>query len=160
MTEVVLPTMDEYLSARADLRRAVLACIVAWHTRDYLKEALGLPLGDIDTRMRALCSFSFDVIEGVANGSKHFRNTKGAFRFTPGDEKQVPIFAFDVPGAGWDQGRWEVPGLEVEHQGNRVFVDFCLCAILGSFGRAFASEFSVLDLDRYGAMTPGWIPPS
>ena len=120
MTEVVLPTVDEYLLARADLRRAVLACIVVWHVRDYLKKAVGLGLGDVDTKMKTLCEFSFDVIEGIANGSKHFRNSRGAFHFTPGDERRVPVAAFDVPGAGWDQGRWDVPGLRVEHQDQRV----------------------------------------
>ena len=157
-TEVVLPTVDEYLLARADARRAILACIVAWHIRDYLKQALGTPLSHVDASMNALCSFSYQVLEGVANGSKHFRNDRGEFHFTPGDEKQVPIFAFDVPGAGWGEGRWDVPGLQIEHQGKRVFVDFCLCAVLGSVGRAFSSEFKGIDLDRYGAMVPGWKP--
>jgi hypothetical protein len=158
ITEVVLPTVDEYLLARADLRRAVLACIVAWHVRDYLKKGLGLSLGEVDARIKALCRFSFDVLEGLANGSKHFRNDKGDFHFTPGDEKPVPIFAFDTPGAGWDEGRWDVPGLQIEHRGHRVFVDHCLCAVLGSFGRAFPAEFIGIDLDRYGAMVPGWKP--
>ena len=160
ITEVVLPTVDEYLAARGDVRRAVLACIVSWHTRDYLKQALRLGLADVDEKMDGLCKFSYDVVEGIANGSKHFRNTKGDFHYTPGDEKHVPAFAFDVPGAGWNQGRWEVPGLEVEHQRQRVFVDFCLCAVIGSLGRAFPTEFWGLNLDRYGSMVPGWKSPS
>jgi hypothetical protein len=160
MTEVVLPTVDEYLLARADLRRAILACIVVWHVRDYLKQALGLGLGDVNTKMKTLCEFSFDVIEGIANGSKHFRNSRGDFLFTPGEEKHVPAAAFDVPGAGWDQGRWDVPGLEVEHQGQHAFIDSCLCAVVGSLGRAFPPEFEGLNLDRYGAMVPGWTSPS
>lgn len=160
MTEVVLPTVDEYLLARADLRRAVLACIVVWQVRDYLKQALGLGLGDVDTKMKTLCESSFDVIEGIANGSKHFRNNRGAFHFTPGDERRVPVAAFDVPGAGWDQGRWDVPGLKVEHQGQPAFVDLCLCAVVGSFGRAFPGDFASLDLDRYASIVPGGTPRS
>ena len=155
MQTVVLPTVDEYLVARGDQRRAILACIVAWHVRDYLKNSLGCPLSIVDSKMKAICEISYEVLAGIANGSKHFRNNQGSFHFTPGDEKFVPIFAFDVPGAGWDQGRWDVPGLQNEHRGHEVFIDFCLCAVVGSYGQAFAGEFAGLDLDKYGKMTPG-----
>ena len=65
-------------------------------------------------------------MEGVCLGSKHVRNTqRGDFKFTPGDEKSIPVFAWDVSG-GWDVGRWDIPGLEVEHQGHRAFIDICL----------------------------------
>jgi hypothetical protein len=159
MSEIVLPTVDEYLDARDNLRRGALACIVAWHVRDYLKHTTALKFTDIDAKMKGLCAFSFDVVEGVALGSKHVRNTRqGDFRFTPGDQKVIPAFALDVPGAGLDQGRLDVAGLEVEHQGHRAFVDFCLCAFIGSFGRAFPAEFAGSDLERYGAMVRGWTP--
>jgi hypothetical protein len=55
--------------------------------------------------------------------------------------------------------RWDIPGLEVEHQGQRVFIDFCLCAVLGAVGLAFPVEFSGVDLEGYGKWVPGW-PPS
>jgi hypothetical protein len=150
VSAIVLPTVDEYLAATGDLRRAILACVVTYHVRDYLAAGSGCSKSEVDRRIRALTAFSFDVVEGVCNGSKHVRNTQGDFKFTPGDEKSIPVAAFDVPGAGWDQGRWDIPGLEVEHQGQRGFIDFCLCAVLGALGRAFSAEFSGVDLEGYG----------
>jgi hypothetical protein len=160
VSEIVIPTVDEYLAATGDLRRAILACVVTYHVRDYLAEAGICSRTEVDRRIKALCAFSFDVVEGVCNGSKHVRNTKrGDFKFTPGDEKSIPVAAWDVPGAGWDMGRLDIPGLAVEHQGQRVFIDFCLCAVLGTVGLAFPAEFSGVDLEGYGKRVPGW-PPS
>jgi hypothetical protein len=161
VSEIVLPTVDEYLAATGDLRRAILACVVTYHVRDYLAEAGICSRTEVDRRIKALCgAFSFDVVEGVCLGSKHVRNTKrGDFQFTPGDEKPIPGFYWDVPGAGWDRARWDIPGLEVEHQGQRGFIDFCLCAVLGALGQAFPAEFSGVDLEGYGKRAPGW-PPS
>jgi hypothetical protein len=155
VSKIVLPTVDEYLAATGDLRRAILACGVTYHVRDYLAAAIGCSMGEVDRRIRALCTFSYDVVEGVCLGSKHVRNTKqGDFKFTPGDEKPIPVAAFDVAGAGWDQARWDIPGLEVEHQGQREFIDFCLCAVLGAIGRAFPAEFWGVDLEGYGKRAP------
>src|ERR1700722_10299747 len=91
---IVLPTIDEYLAATGDLRRAILACGVTYHVRDYLVAAgSSCSMGEVDRRIKALCAFSFDVVEGVCLGSKHVRNTKqGDFKFTPGDEKSIPVF--------------------------------------------------------------------
>jgi hypothetical protein len=160
VSEIVLPTVDEYLAATGDLRRAILACVVTYHVRDYLAEAGICSRSEFDRRIRALCAFSFDVVEGVCNGSKHVRNTiRGDFKYSPGDEKPIPVFAFDVAGAGFDEGRLDIPGLEVEHQGQRVFIDFCLCTVLGATGLAFPAEVSSVDLEGYGKRAPGW-PPS
>jgi hypothetical protein len=156
VTQIVLPTVDEYLAATGDLRRAILACGVTYHIRDYLAAASGGSMVEVDKRIRDICAFSFDVVEGVCNGSKHFRNTRGDFQFTPGDEKSIPGFSFDEQSAGWDEARWDIPGLEVEHQGARVFIDSCLCTVLGAVGRAFTAELSDVDLEGYGKRVPGW----
>jgi hypothetical protein len=159
VSEIVLPTVDEYLAATGDLRRAILACVVTYHVRDYLAAASGCSKGEVDRRIGALCAFAFDVVDGVCNGSKHFRNTeRGDFKFTPGDEKSIPVAAWDVPGAGWDMARWDIPGLQIEHQGHRVFIDPCLCAVLGTLGLAFPAELSGVNLERYGKRVPGWPP--
>jgi hypothetical protein len=155
VSKIVLPTVDEYLAATGDLRRAILACGVTYHVRDYLAAASGCSKGEVDRRIKAICAFSFDVVDGVCNGSKHVRNTdRGDFKFSPGDEKSVPAFAFDVPGSGWGEARWDKPGLEVEHQGRREFIDICLCAVLVAIGRAFPAEFSGVDLEGYGKRVP------
>jgi hypothetical protein len=157
VTKIVCPNADEYLSDTGDLRRAVNACGAAYHIGDYVAHARGCSKSDVDRAIKQLCSPSWDVIEGVCNGSKHVRNTShGDFKFTPGDERPIPVFAFDVPGSGWNQARWEIPGLEVDHQGNRLFIDFCLRTVLGAFGRAFPAEFSGVDLESYGQKVPGW----
>jgi len=157
LNQIVLSTVDEYPAATGDLRRAILACGVTYHVRDYLAAVSSCARGEFDRRIRAQCASSFDVVDGVCNGSKHVRNTdRGDFKFTPGDEKSIPVFAFDVPGSGWNDARWDIPGLEVEHQGQRLFIDFCLCAVLGAVGRAFPAEFSGVDLARYGKRVPGW----
>jgi hypothetical protein len=160
VSRIVLPTVDEYLAATGDLRRAILACVVTHHVRDYLAEAGICSRSEVDRRIQALDAFSFDVVDGVCNGSKHVRNTdRGDFKYSPGDERPVPIFALGVAGAGLDEGRWSIPGLEVEHQGRREFIDVCLCAMLGAIGLAFPAEFSGVDLEGYGKRAPGW-PPS
>jgi hypothetical protein len=151
VSEIVLPTVDEYLAATGDLRRAIPACGVTYHVRDYLAEADICSMTEVDRRIKALCGFSFDVVEGVCLGSKHVRNTvRGAFKFTPGDEKSIPAFALDEAGSGLDEARFDIPGLEVEHQGQLFFIDLCLCAVLGAVGRAFLAEFSGVDLEGYG----------
>jgi hypothetical protein len=42
--------------------------------------------------------------------------------------------------------------------GQRVFIDFCLCAVLGAVGLSFPAEVSGVDLERYGKRVPGWPP--
>jgi hypothetical protein len=104
----VIPTVDGYLAARGDLRRAILACDVTYHVRVYLAAASGCSLGEVDRRIRALCTFSYDVVEGVCLGSKHVRNTKRG--------KSIPASALDEAGSGLDEARFDISGLEVEHQ--------------------------------------------
>jgi hypothetical protein len=69
-------------------------------------------------------------------------------------EKEVPAFAWDV--THWDQSRWDVPGLEVDHGGRRLLIDHCLCAALDALGQASPVEFSDVDLESYGQKVPGW----
>lgn len=160
VSEIVLPTVDEYLTATGDLRRAILACVVTYHVRDYLAAAIGCETWEVNLRIKALCgAFSLDVVEGVCNGSKHVRNTKhGDFKFTPGDEKPISVFALDVAGSGLDEGRWDFPCLAVEHQDHSICIDVCLCAVLGTIGLVFPAEFSGIDLEGYGKRVPGWPP--
>ena len=161
VSEIVIPTVDEYLAATGDLRRAILACVVTYHVRDYLAGAGICSKTEVDRRIKALCgAFSFDVVDGVCNGSKHFRNTgRGDFKFTPGDEKSIPVFALDKAGSGLDEGRFDIPCLAVEHQSYSICIDVCLCVVLGTVGLAFPAEFSGVDLEGYGKRVPGW-PPS
>ena len=128
---VVMPTVREFLDARGDLRRAILACIAVYHLPEYMaaaaipdqaskraiKAARETEVDAIRGGINAVCAPSLAVVRGICNGSKH----ANAVRPTT-----VPVFALDVPGAGWDQGRFDVPGLEVDHEGQRLFIDWCL----------------------------------
>ena len=61
--------------------------------------------------------------------------------------------------SGLDEGRWDIPGLEFEHQGCRICIDVRLCAVLGTVDLVFPAEFSGVDLEGYGKRLHGW-PPS
>jgi hypothetical protein len=54
-----------------DRRRAYLACIATYHVRDYLARAEDVKTKAIDALMRGVCANSFDIVEGICNGSKH-----------------------------------------------------------------------------------------
>ena len=136
MSEIVLPTVDEHLKAMGDRRLAYLACIATYHVRDYLSRAGAGDTGAIVAQMRGVCANSFDVVEGICNGSKHCGNSRDDFLFAPGAEQVIPVFAFGVPGSGWGVSRWDVPGLLVEHKGHRMFVDHCVCAVLSTTGNS------------------------
>jgi hypothetical protein len=157
MSQIVLPTVDEYLAATGDRRRAYLACIATYHVRDYLTRAEGAVSKheiersnrEIERKMRGACAHSFDVVEGICNGSKHCGNSRDDFLFAPGAEEAVPVFAFDVPGSGWGVSRWDMPGLLVEHNGHRVFVDYSVCAALSAYGQIFPQRFASIVFQKY-----------
>jgi hypothetical protein len=157
MSQIVLPTVDEYLAATGDRRRAYLACIATYHVRDYLTRAEGavskLEIDrsnrEIKRKMRDACANSFDVVEGICNGSKHCGNDHGGFLFAPGAERAIPAFDFDVPDSGFDASRFDVQGLLVEHNGHRVFVDHSVCAALSAYGQIFPQRFASIDFQKY-----------
>jgi hypothetical protein len=151
-SDIVLPTVQEFLVARNDRRRAYLACITAFHICDYIVRAESPSLDQaamlklLYEALRSECAPSFFVIQGICNGSKRAGADRN-YRFDPGSERDVPVFAFDIPGAGLDQGRWDVPGLEVEYNGQRLFVDWCLQAFLLSVRKLYPHHFHGVDFD-------------
>jgi hypothetical protein len=149
MSQIVLPTVDEYLATTGDRRRAYLACIATYHVRDYLARAEDVSVGEIERNMRGVCANSFDVVEGICNGSKHYRNDYDDFLFAPGSEQAIPVLELDVPGSGLDVSRFDVPGLLVEHNGHRMFVDMSVCAALAAYGQIFPQRFASIDFRRY-----------
>jgi len=154
MTKIVLPTVEEYLADRGNPRRAIIACVMAYHVRDYMEKAGACTKQDVDRAIKGLYPLSWEVVEGVCNGSKHVRNTqRGNFKFTIGDQRRIPAFTAGV--SFWGHARLGVPGLVVGHQGRSHYIDNCLCAVLGAFGRAFP-ELSGIDLEGYGQKVPGW----
>jgi hypothetical protein len=103
--EIVVPTVKEALADRGNRRRAYIASIVTYSLIDHIAAAIKVEKTKVCDSLRNVCTPAFEVVQGVCNGTKHSGKTRG-FSFEPGTDRAVPVFAFDVPGAGWDQGRW------------------------------------------------------
>jgi hypothetical protein len=106
---------------------------------------VGIGKADVCDTLRGVCEAAFDVVQGICHGTKHAGNARG-FRFMPGQDRDVPAFAFDVPGAGWDHGRWDVLGLSVERSGEKLFLDTCIQVVLLTFCKLYQSQLGKLDL--------------
>ena len=126
-----------------------------YHVRDYLSRAEAVGTGAIANKMRSVPSLSFDVDEGICNGSKHCGNDRDDFLFSPGADEVIPPTGWNV-GGGWGSFRWGgAPGLVVEHDGHRLLVDFCLCAVFWSYGQLYPSHLGGVDFSAYKARLPG-----
>ena len=64
---VVKPTVEESLNKQNDLRLARLACIVLWHTLDYIKLVSGKETQKITN------DINFIYVRDVCNTTKHFK---------------------------------------------------------------------------------------
>lgn len=69
--DVIVPTYTEYLSDRANIRRAMLAAMVTYHFADYLAVARGdKNTRKVDAELIAACP-AFEKIKAVCLASKH-----------------------------------------------------------------------------------------
>jgi hypothetical protein len=102
-SEIVVPTVKEALADRGNRRRVYIASIVTYSLIDYIAAEIKVEKGNVCDNVRNACAPAFEVVQGVCNGTKHAGNACG-FPFKPGTDRDVPVFAFDVPGAGLDQG--------------------------------------------------------
>ena len=64
---VVKPTVEEFLKQQNDLRRARLACIVLYHTLDYIKYVPKIDIRYITN------DTDFIYVRDVCNATKHFK---------------------------------------------------------------------------------------
>jgi hypothetical protein len=145
-SEIVVPTVKEALVDRSDRRRVYVASIVTYCLVDYVAVEMGMQKSEVCDRLREACKTAFEVVQGVCNGTKHAGKLERGFSFKPGDDREVPAFAFDVPGAGWDQGRWDVPGLSVRIDGAEVFLDTCLQVVLLTLCGMYAAQLGNIDI--------------
>ena len=82
-TNVVKPTVEEFLDKRADVRRAFLACMATLHTVDYVMQnrepdpKAADKLVDEFKRDSLQQSSAFEVVAAFALASKHCRLTRG-----------------------------------------------------------------------------------
>ena len=102
-SEIVIPTVKEALADRGNRRRLYVAGIVTYSLVDYLASEIGITKTDVCDTLRMVCAPDFDVVQGVCHGTKHAGNKQG-FLFKPGNDGDVPVSAFDVPGVGWGHG--------------------------------------------------------
>jgi hypothetical protein len=144
-SEIVIPTIKEALADRGNRRRVYIATIVTYSLIDYIAVEIGTEKSAVYENLRKICRPAFEVVQGVCNGAKHAGNTRG-FLFKPGDDWDVPVFAFDVPGAGWGQGRWDVPGLSVMRDGAELFLDTCLQIVLLTLCNLYKTQLGTIDL--------------
>jgi hypothetical protein len=107
-SEIVIPTVKEALADRRNRRRVYIASIVTYCLVEYLAAEIGLHNTDVCKSIRTVCKPAFDIVQGVCNGTKHAGNDRGEFRFMPGNDQNVPVFAFDTPGGTAD---WRYPAL-------------------------------------------------
>ena len=144
-SEIVVPTVKEALADRGNRRRVYIASIVTYSLIDYIAVEIRVEKGNVCDSVRNVCAPAFEVVQGVCNGTKHAGNTRG-FPFKPGTDRDVPIFAFDVPGAGLDQGRLDVPGLSVQRDGAELLLDTCLQIVLLNLCTIYKAQLWNLDL--------------
>lgn len=150
-TEIVIPTVKEALKDRGSRRRQYVACIVTYSLIEYIVQDATIPKDAVISALRNVCSPALDVVQGVCNGTKHAGST-GKFMFTPGQDRNVPVFAFNVPGAGWGQGRWNVPGLVVTKEGTELFLDTCVQVVLLTLSKLYPTELGNVNLSFLDAM--------
>ena len=144
-SEIVIPTVKEALEDRTNQRRVYVASIVTYHLVHYLATDTGTSESEVCANLRKVCNPAFDVVQGVCNGTKHAGSTR-RYRFKPGDERSLPVFAFDAPGVGWGHNRLEVSGLSVEYGESELFLDTCLQIVLVTFRNLYPDQLKNLDL--------------
>lgn len=144
-TEIVIPAVKEALADHASRRRVYIASMVTYHLVDYIAVEIGSNRSEICKSLRSICEPAFDVVQGVCHGTKHAGNKRG-YRFMPGEERNVPVFALNTPGVGLGQGRLEVPGLSVGYGGAELFLDTCLQIVLLTICSVYKNQLGNVDL--------------
>jgi hypothetical protein len=101
LNDIVEPTIKDFEDNRTSVRHAVVACIVAFHTVDYI----GRAIGKFPAHLRQVFrneSGDFGVVDDVAHAVKH---VSVGPRENP-DLKAVEIIS--RPPAFWGQAVWDL----------------------------------------------------
>jgi hypothetical protein len=127
LEQLVVPSFEELEKQPTSSRAAITAAIFCWHLRDwvwaqhkpYLK-ALGVHTFDeLTVHLIAKCP-AFEAIQGIANGSKHFRSKRQEPTSTT---RQWSVFG--------TLALWNYTSLDVEFKGNTVlFIDLLKDCVL------------------------------
>jgi hypothetical protein len=143
---IVIPTLREAMAARNDRRPNYLACIVIFHVLDYIAAARGERVGPVRGAVERTGTAVFEVVRGICNGTKHAGNRSGDFRHQPGSEREFKPFGFGPDCGGFGDGRWDHPGLGVEHDGMIYFLDHVAQLLLLRICRRYPEELGAVDL--------------
>lgn len=71
--EMVVPTLRDFENAPASIRRAFLACVVLFHTVDYLAEQAGSPDKQNLRKQLRRENVDFSIVDRVAHAFKHLK---------------------------------------------------------------------------------------
>ena len=161
---IVLPTLHELLGARDDRRRAYLACLVVCHVADSLglaeaarnpgfaemqgrtrKRAVDTATEAVQAEAKHRCGDVFRIVQDIANGTKH----PGRLPLLPGREEAFHVPAYDMPGAGYDMGRYDFPGLALRAGDDVAFLDACAQQVLAAFVCAYPQHLGGIALSSF-----------
>src|ERR1700722_13160124 len=102
VSEIVIPTVDEYLAATGDLRRAILACVVTYHVRDYLAEAGICSRTEVDRRIKAFAALSPPTLwRASATGRSTSETRKATSSSPPATRDRFRFSLLMWRGRGW-----------------------------------------------------------
>lgn len=166
---IALPTLREFLAARDDRRRAYLASLVVCHVADSLglaeaardpgfatlsrvkrKDATEAATKAVQAEAQRRCGEIWKLVQGIANGTKH----PARLPLLPGTEESVPAFDWDTHTGEPDEvTRWEAPGLAIDIDGGKVFLDVCAQQVLGALVCAYPDHLGGISLGDF--MDPG-----
>jgi len=110
ISDIVEPTIQEYLDEVLDRRRCFLACLAAYHVIDRIAEA---KLWDCKSAAQAALALkkkcpAFGIVEDVALALKHTKaGGSDRVRLRESDVTERPPGNWDV--AVWDVSRWDDP---------------------------------------------------
>ena len=104
LSDIVLPTVQEYLDDVQNRRKCFLACAATYHVVDRIAadKSYGFRKPqNASTYLKSKCS-SFPLIEDVAVCFKHIRRGDGAW------VKLTDNLVISRPAASWDEGEWDL----------------------------------------------------
>lgn len=130
VTEIAVPTVLEFFE-EPTRRRAYLACMVSYHTGDYLAQK-GRNQGDIAEAMEADIGVAFTVLQLVCNAAKHRRTgLRGKVAMVSGADTERAPSGFDE--SPWDEFRFDDNGGRVVRWKGHDFdlLDLCVIALKG-----------------------------
>ena len=160
----MIPTLEDFRADRTSRRWTYLSAIAVYHLRDHLAEALVTPTGDpkadrravereaerVDAAVRAALPspLPFDIVEGVANGSKHrLTRRRHAVPFAAGTDRQrwsgiMGETAFGLTAYGDGPA-----GREFLHEGRRLDIYGAVQAVFLAFVAAYPAHLGGCSFD-------------